>query len=34
LYNYDSLQKVEPTFYNDFAQVLKNAGVDPATMVK
>jgi ABC-type phosphate/phosphonate transport system substrate-binding protein len=34
LYNYDSLQKVEPTFYNDFAAVLKAAGVDPATLVK
>ena len=34
LYNYDSLQKVDPTFYNDFAAVLKKAGVDPATLVK
>lgn len=34
LYNYDSFQKVEPTFYNDFAEVLKKAGVDPATLVK
>lgn len=34
LYNYDAFQKVEPTFYNDFAKVLKAAGVDPATLVK
>lgn len=34
LYNYDSFQKVEPTFYNDFAAVLQKAGVDPATLVK
>jgi len=34
LYNYDSFQKVDPTFYNDFAAVLKKAGVDPATLVK
>lgn len=34
LYNYDSFQKVEPTFYDDFAAVLKKAGVDPATLVK
>lgn len=34
LYNYDSFQEVEPTFYNDFAAVLKKAGVDPATLVK
>jgi phosphonate transport system substrate-binding protein len=34
LYNYDSFQQVEPTFYNDFAAVLKKAGVDPATLVK
>ncbi len=34
LYNYDAFQKVEPTFYDDFAKVLKAAGVDPATLVK
>jgi phosphonate transport system substrate-binding protein len=34
LYNYDAFQKVEPTFYDDFAAVLKAAGVDPATLVK
>src|SRR5512138_162209 len=34
LYNYDSFQEVKPDFYNDFAKVLKAAGVDPATLVK
>jgi phosphonate transport system substrate-binding protein len=34
LYNYDSLQKVDPNYYADFANVLKKAGVDPATLVK
>ena len=34
LYNYDSLQKVDATFYDDFAAVLKKAGVDPAELVK
>ena len=34
LYNYDTFQQIEPTFYNDFAAVLKKAGVDPATLVK
>ena len=34
LYNYDAFQEVEPTFYDDFANVLKAAGVDPATLVK
>jgi phosphonate transport system substrate-binding protein len=34
LYNYDSFQKVDATFYDDFAAVLKKAGVDPATLVK
>jgi phosphonate transport system substrate-binding protein len=34
LYNYDSLQKIEPTFYDDFMKVLQAAGVDPATLVK
>jgi phosphonate transport system substrate-binding protein len=34
LYNYDSLQKVEPTTYDAFQAVLKAAGVDPASLVK
>ena len=34
LYNYNALQQVEPNFYNDFAAVLKKAGVDPTTLVK
>jgi len=34
LYNYDAFEKVEPTFYDDFAAVMKAAGVDPATLVK
>jgi phosphonate transport system substrate-binding protein len=34
LYNYNSFQKVTPNFYDDFAAVLKKAGVDPATLVK
>jgi phosphonate transport system substrate-binding protein len=34
LYNYDSFQKVTPNFYDDFAAVLKKAGVDPVTLVK
>ena len=29
LYNYDASRKSSPTFYNDFAAVLKKAGVDP-----
>jgi phosphonate transport system substrate-binding protein len=34
LYNYDSFQKVEPTFYDDFGKVLEKAGVDPSSLVK
>ena len=34
LYNYDSFQKVDTSYYNDFLAVLKKAGVDPATLVK
>jgi phosphonate transport system substrate-binding protein len=34
LYNYDAFEKVEPTFYDDFAAVLVKAGVDPASLVK
>ena len=34
LYNYNAFQKIDPNFYNDFAAVLKKAGVDPASLVK
>jgi phosphonate transport system substrate-binding protein len=34
LYNYDAFEQVKPDFYNDFAAVLKKAGVDPAELVK
>lgn len=34
LYNYDSFQKVDANFYDDFAAVLEKAGVDPASLVK
>jgi len=34
LYNYDAFSQIDPTFYNDFAAVLKKAGVDPASLVK
>ena len=34
LYNYDSFQEVDPTFYNDFLAVLQKAGVDPSSLVK
>jgi len=34
LYNYDSFQEVDATFYNDFLAVLQKAGVDPASLVK
>jgi phosphonate transport system substrate-binding protein len=34
LYNINGFQKIDATFYNDFAAVLKKAGVDPATLVK
>jgi phosphonate transport system substrate-binding protein len=34
LYNIAGFQKVDKTFYDDFAAVLKKAGVDPATLVK
>jgi phosphonate transport system substrate-binding protein len=34
LYNYDSLVQVQPNEYDAFLQVLKKAGVDPATLVK
>jgi phosphonate transport system substrate-binding protein len=34
LYSYRGLDKIDPTFYDDFAALLKKAGVDPAEMVK
>ncbi|HSJ86118.1 MAG TPA: phosphate/phosphite/phosphonate ABC transporter substrate-binding protein [Anaerolineales bacterium] len=34
LYNYDSFQEVDATFYNEFLAVLQKAGVDPASLVK
>jgi phosphonate transport system substrate-binding protein len=34
LYTIAGFQQIDATFYNDFAAVLKKAGVDPATLVK
>jgi phosphonate transport system substrate-binding protein len=34
LYTINGFQKIEAKFYQDFADVLKKAGVDPATLVK
>jgi phosphonate transport system substrate-binding protein len=34
LYNIAGYQKIDATFYNAFAAILKAAGVDPATLVK
>jgi phosphonate transport system substrate-binding protein len=34
LYTINGFQKIDATFYDAFAKVLKDAGVDPATMVK
>jgi len=34
LYTINGFQKIDATFYNDFAAVLLKAGVDPATLVK
>lgn len=34
LYSYLGLVKVEPTFYDDFENLLKKAGVDPSSLVK
>jgi phosphonate transport system substrate-binding protein len=34
LYTIAGFQKIDATFYDDFAAVLKKAGVDPATLVK
>jgi phosphonate transport system substrate-binding protein len=34
LYSINGFEKIDATFYNDFAEVLKKAGVDPAELVK
>jgi phosphonate transport system substrate-binding protein len=34
LYNIAGMEKIDATFYDDFANILKAAGVDPATLVK
>lgn len=34
LYTIAGFQKIDATFYKDFAAVLLKAGVDPATLVK
>lgn len=34
LYNINGLQEIKPDFYNEFAGILKKAGVDPAELVK
>jgi phosphonate transport system substrate-binding protein len=34
LYTINGFEKIDATFYDDFAGVLKKAGVDPATLVK
>jgi len=34
LYSINEFQKIDKTFYSDFAAVLKKAGVDPASLVK
>jgi phosphonate transport system substrate-binding protein len=34
LYTINGFQKIDATFYDDFAAVLKKAGVDPASLVK
>jgi phosphonate transport system substrate-binding protein len=34
LYNYDSLQQVDTTYYKDFLAILQKAGIDPTTLVK
>ncbi len=34
LYTIDGFQKIDATFYDDFAKVLQKAGVDPASLVK
>ena len=34
LYSINGFAKIDPTFYNEFAEVLKSAGVDPVELVK
>jgi phosphonate transport system substrate-binding protein len=34
LYTINAFEKIDATFYNDFAAVLKKAGVDPSSLVK
>jgi len=34
LYNVTAVEKIDANFYDDFAAILKAAGVDPATLVK
>lgn len=34
LYSYGGLEKIPPTFYDDFRDLLKKAGVDAASMIK
>jgi phosphonate transport system substrate-binding protein len=34
LYSVNAFQEIQPTFYDAFAEVLKKAGVDPASLVK
>ncbi len=34
LYTINAFEKIDATFYDDFANVLKKAGVDPASLVK
>jgi phosphonate transport system substrate-binding protein len=34
LYTINGFQKIDATFYNDFAAVLQKAGVDPASLIK
>lgn len=34
LYNIAGMEKIDATFYDPFATILKSAGVDPATLVK
>jgi len=34
LYTINGFQKIDASFYDDFAKLLKTAGVDPATLVK
>jgi hypothetical protein len=34
LYSINGFEKIDPTFYDDFAGVLAKAGVNPAELVK